>query len=228
VNFLRQLELADQRNQKISLVKADGEVNLNPTDLLAAQATDPDSTINSRKRAARKLVELGDPRGGDALVAIAYLPEKTLVGRRLTAEMLAKLGDARGADMLAEIAADWEARSVERRLAAEMLIKLGDPRGFGLYSAASRYWGSRKRHLKYLPDGTSEEGSAGERNAPSKEGEIKPDNGGFQHFVDKGERLKTVVTTLCGWTWVLQSANGVVDLPVCPRCQEVYDHLPPG
>jgi hypothetical protein len=60
---------------------------------------------------------------------------------------------------------------------------------------------------------------------------IHPDNGGFQHYVDKkdfakGIKYRKPITALCGWTWIPIGSD--TSLPACPQCQLVYDRLPPG
>jgi hypothetical protein len=64
---------------------------------------------------------------------------------------------------------------------------------------------------------------------------IRPDNGGFQHYILKTETEQaisdqTAVSGLCGWTWIPQRARSVGDkiddLPVCPECKAVYESLP--
>jgi hypothetical protein len=61
---------------------------------------------------------------------------------------------------------------------------------------------------------------------------IRPDNGGFQHYVNNSARQEAVlsvqpVTALCGWTWIPSSwvptEGGTDDLPVCPNCRTAYD-----
>jgi ATP-dependent Clp protease ATP-binding subunit ClpA len=62
------------------------------------------------------------------------------------------------------------------------------------------------------------------------DGGFKLDNGGYRHFVDNDTYARTMVTALCGWTWVRKklAANGeeTNELPVCPECESIYSTLP--
>jgi hypothetical protein len=63
-----------------------------------------------------------------------------------------------------------------------------------------------------------------------EEGKLKPDNGGFAHYIDKSAVRQKVAgqvaaIALCGWTWISQ-AVGDSGLPVCPRCKNIYETLP--
>jgi hypothetical protein len=56
------------------------------------------------------------------------------------------------------------------------------------------------------------------------------DNGGFQHYASNDD-LKLLdgrrgVRAICGWTWVPHVTGRAIDLPICPRCQAIYDSLP--
>jgi HEAT repeat protein len=94
-------------------------------DVLAAMASDRSS--RECFVAAAALVEMGDPRGPEAMVAIAMSPDGGSV-HLLAALALTHLDDARGPDLLASIAAD-DKRMATRCDAADVLIRLGDPRG---------------------------------------------------------------------------------------------------
>jgi tetratricopeptide (TPR) repeat protein len=65
-----------------------------------------------------------------------------------------------------------------------------------------------------------------------EKGRLKPDNGGFAHYIDKSAVQPEVAgrvaaIALCGWTWIPQATRDS-SLPVCPRCRDAYETLPDG
>jgi hypothetical protein len=65
--------------------------------------------------------------------------------------------------------------------------------------------------------------------------DIKPDNGGYAHFIPKIYTAHAVadqqpVRALCGWTWIPQESRLTGDdlstFPTCPACNQIYEDLP--
>ncbi|WP_263169983.1 trypsin-like peptidase domain-containing protein [Streptomyces sp. SCSIO ZS0520] len=81
-----------------------------------------------RLRAARSLVELGDPRGTQALHRFAH-PPHDIGTRLLAAEMLADLDEPEAAEHLFAVTEDRLAGTSRQIRAAESLSGLGDERG---------------------------------------------------------------------------------------------------
>jgi hypothetical protein len=65
---------------------------------------------------------------------------------------------------------------------------------------------------------------------------VHSDNGGFRHYISKSDSYSGIsgqkpVRALCGWTWIPKMSISFGDdlsrFPMCPRCKDVYDALPP-
>lgn len=65
---------------------------------------------------------------------------------------------------------------------------------------------------------------------------IRPDNGGFQHYVNNSALQEAIlakqpVTALCEWTWIpsrsAPAGGDIGNLPVCPNCKNAYESARP-
>jgi WD40 repeat protein len=88
----------------------------------------------------------------------------------------------------------------------------------------------------YLTDGGDPNSVPTQHRDGSGAQNIKPDNGSFQHYVEDSVIREAVlagrpVTALCGWTWIprksAHAGDDLGNLPVCPRCKNEYDSMPP-
>ncbi len=63
---------------------------------------------------------------------------------------------------------------------------------------------------------------------------IKPDNGGFRHYVEGASAPEAALTqgpiqALCGWIWIPQkfeqACDDLSDLPICPTCEDMHNPI---
>jgi hypothetical protein len=71
--------------------------------------------------------------------------------------------------------------------------------------------------------------------ASAEPSNIKPDNGGFKHYIQNDISPQAIsrrqpATALCGWTWIPQKSQRMGDdldsLPICPTCERIHNELP--
>lgn len=116
-----------------------------------------------RLRAARSLVDLGDPRGTAAISSFAALATHDLESRLHAAEMLADLGAPDAHELPVSVADDHRTDTGHRIRAAKILVRLGDERGaraLAQLARSSETWWVNRLHAAETLDRAAPDSAA--------------------------------------------------------------------